>query len=262
MAFVDILEHMGCTRRRASRTRRPSPAARSAGVDVDMNAISDTVMTLGRRRPVRRRASPGSATSPTSATRRPTGSPPSRPSCASSARPSTSMPDGLVIVPPDRQITARADRHVRRPPDGHVVRPRRPQGGRGDDPRPRLRRQDLSGVLGRPVVGSRPELERSTLVAHRRAISVTSCAVPASTAGSIRAVSASAAEAHDKAAPTSRIRDGRRRSARSRDPSVRDPEGTRGRGRQLGRGAAPGDRSAEWPTPGASRPGRASPCRH
>ena len=45
MAFVDVLEHMGCTRRAASRRhhRHRRPAAR---VDVDMNAISDTVMTL------------------------------------------------------------------------------------------------------------------------------------------------------------------------------------------------------------------------
>lgn len=45
MAFVDVLEHMGCTatRRGNSTTVRGGPLR---GVDVDMNAISDTVMTL------------------------------------------------------------------------------------------------------------------------------------------------------------------------------------------------------------------------
>ncbi len=45
LAFVDILEHMGCTvvRDRNSTTVTGGPLR---GVDVDMNAISDTVMTL------------------------------------------------------------------------------------------------------------------------------------------------------------------------------------------------------------------------
>jgi 3-phosphoshikimate 1-carboxyvinyltransferase len=45
MAFVDILEHMGCTviRDRDATTVTGGPMR---GVDVDMNAISDTVMTL------------------------------------------------------------------------------------------------------------------------------------------------------------------------------------------------------------------------
>jgi 3-phosphoshikimate 1-carboxyvinyltransferase len=45
LAFVDVLEHMGCTfeRRPDSMTVTGGPLR---GVDVDMNAISDTVMTL------------------------------------------------------------------------------------------------------------------------------------------------------------------------------------------------------------------------
>ena len=45
MAFVDILEHMGCTVARGgdATTVTGGPLR---GVDVDMNAISDTVMTL------------------------------------------------------------------------------------------------------------------------------------------------------------------------------------------------------------------------
>ncbi len=46
LAFVDVLEHMGChvRRSRSATTVRGGPLR---GVDVDMNAISDTVMTLG-----------------------------------------------------------------------------------------------------------------------------------------------------------------------------------------------------------------------
>ncbi|WP_422931025.1 3-phosphoshikimate 1-carboxyvinyltransferase [Singulisphaera sp. PoT] len=45
VGFVDILEHMGCTvQREANRTT--VTGGRLRGVDVDMNAISDTVMTL------------------------------------------------------------------------------------------------------------------------------------------------------------------------------------------------------------------------
>jgi 3-phosphoshikimate 1-carboxyvinyltransferase len=46
MAFVDVLEHMGCrVERSADSTTVTGGPLR--GVDVDMNAISDTVMTLG-----------------------------------------------------------------------------------------------------------------------------------------------------------------------------------------------------------------------
>ena len=46
MAFLDILEHMGCRVERATHSTTVSGGP-LVGVDVDMNAISDTVMTLG-----------------------------------------------------------------------------------------------------------------------------------------------------------------------------------------------------------------------
>ena len=46
MWFVDVLAQMGC-RVEEQVTRSPFTAA-ARGVDVDMNDISDTVMTLGR----------------------------------------------------------------------------------------------------------------------------------------------------------------------------------------------------------------------
>ena len=46
MGFVDVLEHMGCTVERG-RTATTVTGGPLRGVDVDMNAISDTVMTLG-----------------------------------------------------------------------------------------------------------------------------------------------------------------------------------------------------------------------
>ncbi len=45
MAFVDVLEHMGCTVDRGAESTTISGGP-LRGVDVDMNAISDTVMTL------------------------------------------------------------------------------------------------------------------------------------------------------------------------------------------------------------------------
>jgi 3-phosphoshikimate 1-carboxyvinyltransferase len=45
LTFVDVLEHMGCTVVRQS-TRTTVTAGRLRAVDVDMNALSDTVMTL------------------------------------------------------------------------------------------------------------------------------------------------------------------------------------------------------------------------
>jgi 3-phosphoshikimate 1-carboxyvinyltransferase len=45
LAFVDVLEHMGCTVTR-TKTATTVEGGPLSGVDVDMNAISDTVMTL------------------------------------------------------------------------------------------------------------------------------------------------------------------------------------------------------------------------
>jgi 3-phosphoshikimate 1-carboxyvinyltransferase len=46
LAFVDILEHMGCRVERGANSTTVTGAAPLRGVDVDMNPISDTVMTL------------------------------------------------------------------------------------------------------------------------------------------------------------------------------------------------------------------------
>ena len=46
VGFVDILEHMGCKVERTAATTKVT-GGHLRGVDVDMNAISDTVMTLG-----------------------------------------------------------------------------------------------------------------------------------------------------------------------------------------------------------------------
>lgn len=46
IAFVDVLEHMGCRIERGERDITVHGPERLRGIDVDMNAISDTVMTL------------------------------------------------------------------------------------------------------------------------------------------------------------------------------------------------------------------------
>ncbi len=46
MGFLDVLEHMGCSVERSARSTTVTGGP-LRGVDVDMNAISDTVMTLG-----------------------------------------------------------------------------------------------------------------------------------------------------------------------------------------------------------------------
>ena len=47
LKFVDILEHMGCQVERGKDSTTVTGPTSLRGVDVDMNAISDTVMTLG-----------------------------------------------------------------------------------------------------------------------------------------------------------------------------------------------------------------------
>ena len=44
--FVDVLEHMGCTVESRGSTASPVSGGPLRGIDVDMNDISDTVMTL------------------------------------------------------------------------------------------------------------------------------------------------------------------------------------------------------------------------
>ncbi|WP_169980838.1 3-phosphoshikimate 1-carboxyvinyltransferase [Tautonia rosea] len=46
IGFVDLLEHMGCTVERSKSSITVTGNAPLVGIDVDMNAISDTVMTL------------------------------------------------------------------------------------------------------------------------------------------------------------------------------------------------------------------------
>ena len=146
MAFVDVLEHMGC-----AVEREPMRTTVTGGplhaVDVDMNAFSDTVMTqavvalfaggVSRIRNVahirhketdrihcaRDRAPPARR-----AGRRAARRPGDRPPCSRSASWST-------------------HRHLQRPPHGHVVRAGRLAHSRSDDPRPGLCRQDLSWIL-------------------------------------------------------------------------------------------------------------------
>ncbi len=85
MAFVDVLEHMGCTVVREP-TRTTVIGGRLRAVDVDMNAISDTVMTLAVSGPVRRRGLANPQRGPHPPQGDATGSPRSQPSCASWAR--------------------------------------------------------------------------------------------------------------------------------------------------------------------------------
>ena len=147
MAFVDVLEHMGCTVvREPDRTTVTGGPLRA--VDVDMNAISDTVMTLAvvalfadgvtRIRNVAHiRHKESDRIAALAVELRKLG------------RRIEEYPDGLVIDPPrSERLQRRGARHLRRPPHGHVVRAGRLADPRRDDPRPGLRRQDLSRVLG------------------------------------------------------------------------------------------------------------------
>ena len=106
MGFVDILEHMGCAvvRERTSTTVTGGPLR---GVDVDMNAISDTVMTLAvvalfadgitrirnvghiRHKETDRIAALGAELRKLGAT-------------------VTEQPDGLILFPPDKLTTTDA----------------------------------------------------------------------------------------------------------------------------------------------------------
>ena len=84
--FVDVLAQMGCEVKKGNKfvqVRGPE-GGRLLGVDVDMNAISDTVMTLAAIAPLPRRRSP-SAMSRTSAAKKPTASPPLPPNSPASA---------------------------------------------------------------------------------------------------------------------------------------------------------------------------------
>ena len=138
-----------------------------------MNAISDTVMTLavvalfadGHHPDPQRRPHPPQGDRPH---RRP-----GHRAAQARGRRSTSTPTAWSSSRLPRTLQPAADRHLRRPPHGHVVRPGRPEGGRGHDPRPRLRRQDLSRLLGRP--GSAPESKRRALTSGHPPRSCADC---------------------------------------------------------------------------------------
>jgi len=106
LGFVDILEHMGCSvvRERDATTVTGGPLK---GVDVDMNAISDTVMTLA----VVALFAPGGHADPQrgpiSATKKPTGSRPMATELRKLGRGRDEHPDGLLIFPPTRILPAR-----------------------------------------------------------------------------------------------------------------------------------------------------------
>ncbi len=155
LAFVDILEYMGCSVAREP-NRTTVTGGRLRAVNVDMNALSDTVMTLAvvalfadgvsRIRNVAHiRHKESDRIAALAVELRKLGADVEE------------LPDGLVINPPPIGSAPRGgDRHLRRSPHGHVVCHGRPAHPRSHDPRPWLRGQDLPGVLGR----SRPAPDR------------------------------------------------------------------------------------------------------
>jgi 3-phosphoshikimate 1-carboxyvinyltransferase len=106
VSFVDCLARMGCQVRHAA-DRITVIGGPLTGIDVEMNAISDTVQTLGAR---------GAGVF-----RRPADRAAAAPACR--------------------------DRHLSRSPHGHEPRPGRPAHPRRRDPRPGLHQQDVSQVL-------------------------------------------------------------------------------------------------------------------
>ena len=92
LASCDVLEQMGCTVMRERKRDRGARTDRLHGIEVDMNAISDTVQTLAAIAPLRRRAGDDPRRRRTFATRRPTASARSSTSCGASASKLTSAP--------------------------------------------------------------------------------------------------------------------------------------------------------------------------
>ena len=98
VAFCECLAQMGCDVEYDAEgiTVQGKPLH---GIDVDMNAISDTVQDPGRRGAVRRQARRRSAVSATFATRKPIASPRWPPNCAKLGADVDELPDGLRIRP-------------------------------------------------------------------------------------------------------------------------------------------------------------------
>ena len=131
-------------------------------LDVDMNAISDTVMTLAvvalfapgmtrirnvghiRHKETDRIAAVAAELRKLGAT-------------------VDEQPDGLLIIPPARiAICAGEDRHLRRSPHGDGVRASGFEGEGRDDPGTWLRGEDVSGILGGPGTVDRYGLSEVT----------------------------------------------------------------------------------------------------
>ena len=121
VGFVDLLEHMGCTVERSSDAITVTGGGPLVGIDVDMNAISDTVMTLAavalfadgptrirnvahiRHKETDRIAALATELRKLGAT-------------------VDEHPDGLRRLPAAVDLPG-AHRHLRRPPHGDVLRP-------------------------------------------------------------------------------------------------------------------------------------------
>ena len=200
------------------RTRQPTSAsstcssrwAAASRADADWAEVRAPASGLARRRrrherdarrgararggrAVRGRARRGSATSPTCASRRPTGWPRSRPSCASSARARAPTPTRSRSSP--APLRGGRDRDLRRPPHGDGVRAGGPAPARRGDPRPGLRREDLARLLRRCSRGSERGAA-SVVPAAARERRVRGAAALAARAARARARRASAALAN------------------------------------------------------------------
>ncbi len=123
VGFVDVLAKMGCDVAWGESAITVRGGA-LRGIDVDMNAISDTAQTLAAiaRLPPER---PASATWPTSATRKPTASMPWPPNCVRLGITVDEHEDGLTIHPGPIRPADRRD--VRRPSHGDELLAHRPQ---------------------------------------------------------------------------------------------------------------------------------------
>ena len=144
--FVDVLEQMGCRVEKcdAGITVHGGPLR---GIDVDMNAISDTVMTLGGRRLLRR----GADAHPQRRPHPPQGDRPHR-RPGDRAAPARGRGRGVRRRADDHAaaVARRRGRDVQRPPHGDEPGPDRPAGAGRRHQEPRLRREDVSGLLGGP----------------------------------------------------------------------------------------------------------------
>ena len=174
LAFVDVLEQMGATVERSrddhDRHRHRAAARRRGRHEPALRHRPDP--RRGGR--VRRRPDAGDRASGSSAARRPIGSATWSPSSGGSGVDADEEPDGFVVRPGADARRDRAD--LRRPPHGDGLRARRPAVRRRPDRRPRLRGQDVPGLLatsstscGAPSTDGRYGPARHEGHRHRRA---------------------------------------------------------------------------------------------